>query len=118
MDEVRQALKDDVMLGRLDERTASLKAAVENLLAMHQAGTKEVTAALAAVQAAKEADTKEVLLAIKEHMMEDTKRFGEHDLRIKDIEIWKSNFMGKVAGIILVAGGILGLIAWATNTFY
>ena len=78
------------LFARLDERTAGFQKSLDFLAQQQRDGIREL------------------VLAIKEHSVDDIKRFDSHDGRLKVLENWRWYILGAIA--------VSGFVFWLFRT--
>ena len=102
---------------RVEERTTHLGVALTELKRMHENGTRDVTAGLAAVQKSNESETQKVLAAMKDHIADDKTQFDGLNIKVNNLENWRSNMTGRILGASAAIGVVAGFVAFLLNKF-
>ena len=102
-DEIRRGI-DDSMLGRLDERTVNLAAAIHGLQTSQEAAHKSITLSMERVQIANKVDADRVVSIIEKHLDDDNTRFSLQNGRISLLETARSYTLGIIAAVTFGLG--------------
>jgi hypothetical protein len=106
-DDIKRTNSEDAMLGRLDERTMNLATSLRDLQISHENAHKAITLSMERVQIANKVETDKVVAVIEKHLIDDDVRFDKHHERISALETWPPYFLGIIATLGVVLGGIM-----------
>ena len=91
----------DNLLARLDERTISFARSLDHIAAENRALAERM------------------LTALEKHAVDDKNHFDRHDgmlgsedERLKKLENWQANIMGRMAVVAIGAGTVMAVVGW------